>query len=181
MKLLQTKHGANSTSGGRLFGPSTRYRRMPSSLRTTRTQPAPTTRRKGTRSFPGLHAADDTCPGLSAGVCIRYTRVRMPVAHKGEWRPSEQRQQQNNKCEKVACMRFSSIGGSRRSMHPSNLAAVPVISFIVLLCNLPLATAASTRSPRSCHLAVAGDGPALPAKSQASKSLSWEWRQSGYA
>ena len=77
------------TSGRRLFGPSTRYRRMPSSLRTTRTQPAPTTRRKGTRSFPGLHAADDTCPGLSAGVCIRYTRVRMPVAHKGEWRPSE--------------------------------------------------------------------------------------------
>ena len=51
-------------------------------------------------------------------------------------------------------------------MHPSNSAAVPVISFIVLLCNLPLlATAASTRSPRSCHLAVAGDRPALPAKS----------------
>ena len=92
MKLLQTKHGANSTSGGRLFGPSTRYRRMPSSLRTTRTQPAPTTRRKGTRSFPGLHAADDTCPGLLAGVCIRYTRVRMPVAHKGEWRPNGQQQ-----------------------------------------------------------------------------------------
>jgi hypothetical protein len=42
--------------------------------------------------------------------------------------------------------------------------AVPVISFIVLLCNLPLPTAASsTRSPRSCHLAVAGDRAALPA------------------
>ena len=67
---------------------------MPSSLRTTRTQPAPTTRRKGTRSFPGLHAADDTCPGLLAGVCIRYTRVRMPVAHKGEWRPNWQQAKQ---------------------------------------------------------------------------------------
>ena len=49
-------------------------------------------------------------------------------------------------------------------MHPSNSIAVPVISFIVLLCNLPLPTAASsTRSPRSCHLAVAGDRGALPA------------------
>ena len=96
MKLLQTKHGANSTSGGRLFGPSTRYRRMPSSLRTMRAHTAPTTRRKGTRSFPGLHAADDTCPGLSAGVCIRYTRVRMPVALKGEWRPNGQQQQQQD-------------------------------------------------------------------------------------
>ncbi len=61
-------------------------------------------------------------------------------------------------------MRFSSRGGGRRSMHPSNSTAVPVISFIVLLCNLPLPTAASsTRSPRSCHLAVAGDRGALPA------------------
>lgn len=49
-------------------------------------------------------------------------------------------------------------------MHPSNSIAVPVISFIVVLCNLPLPTAASsTRSPRSCHLAVAGDRGALPA------------------
>ena len=64
---------------------------MPSSLRTTRTQTAPTTRRKGTRSFPGLHAVDDICPGILAGVCIRYMRVRMPVAHKGEWRPKQRR------------------------------------------------------------------------------------------
>ena len=49
-------------------------------------------------------------------------------------------------------------------MHPSNSTAVPVISFIVVLCNLPLPTAASsTSSPRSCHLAVAGDRGALPA------------------
>ena len=68
---------------------------MPSSLRTTRTQPAPTTRRKGPRSFPGLHAADDTCPGILAGVCIRYTRVRMPVALKGEWRPNSSSEQNN--------------------------------------------------------------------------------------
>ena len=68
---------------------------MPSSLRTTRTQTAPTTRHKGTRSFPGLHAADEICPGILAGVCIRYMRVRMPVAHKGEWRPNgEQAKQQ---------------------------------------------------------------------------------------
>ena len=64
----------------------------------------------------------------------------------------------------IACMRFSSRGGGRRSMHPSNSTAVPVISFIVLLCNYSLPTAASsTRSPRSCHLAVAGDRAALPA------------------
>ena len=39
-----------------------------------------------TRSFPGLHAADDTCPSTLAGVCIRYTRVRTPVAVNGERR-----------------------------------------------------------------------------------------------
>ena len=61
-------------------------------------------------------------------------------------------------------MRFSSVGGGRRTMHPSNSAAAPLICFIVLLCDLPLlATASSTRSPRSCHLAVAGDRAALPA------------------
>ena len=61
-------------------------------------------------------------------------------------------------------MRFSSRGGGRRTMHPSNSAAAPLICFIVLLCDLPLlATASSTRSPRSCHLAVAGDRAALPA------------------
>ena len=43
---------------------------------------------KGTKSFPGLHAADEICIGILAGVCIRYMRVRMPVAHKGEWRPN---------------------------------------------------------------------------------------------
>ncbi len=69
-----------------MFWHPTCYRRMPSSLRTTRTQTAPTTRHKGTRSFPGLHAADEICLGILAGVCIRYMRVRMPVAHKGEWR-----------------------------------------------------------------------------------------------
>ena len=73
------------------------YRRMPSSLRTTRTQTAPTTRHKGTRSLPGLHAADEICLGILAGVCIRYMRVRMPVAHKGEWRPKRRASKQNNK------------------------------------------------------------------------------------
>ena len=61
-------------------------------------------------------------------------------------------------------MRFSDRGGGRRSMHPSKSTTVPVIVFIVLLCDLPLlATASTTRSPRSCHLAVAGDRGALPA------------------
>jgi len=61
-------------------------------------------------------------------------------------------------------MRFSSIGGGRRTRHLSNSSVTPTISFIVLLCNLPTPTAASsTRSPRSCHLAVAGDRGALPA------------------
>ena len=64
---------------------------MPSSLRTARTHTAPTTRRKGTSSFPGLHAADDTCPSILAGVFIRYMRDRTPVAHKGEWRPKQRR------------------------------------------------------------------------------------------
>lgn len=51
-------------------------------------------------------------------------------------------------------------------MQPSNSAATPVICFIVLLCDLSLSVAASsTRSSRSCHLAVVGDQPALPAKS----------------
>jgi hypothetical protein len=45
-------------------------------LRTTRTQTAPTTRRKGTRSFPGLQAVNNTCPSILAGVSIRYMRGR---------------------------------------------------------------------------------------------------------
>ena len=49
-------------------------------------------------------------------------------------------------------------------MHPSKSTTVPVIVFIVLLCDLPLpSTTSSTRSPRSCHLTVAGDRTALPA------------------
>ena len=87
------------------------YRRMPSSLRTTRTKTAPTTRRKGTRSFPGLHAVDDICPGILAGVCIRYMRVRMPVAHKGEWRPKQRRRahEQNNKSRRRGRIRKNNI------------------------------------------------------------------------
>ena len=49
-------------------------------------------------------------------------------------------------------------------MHPSKSTTVPVIVFIVLLCDLPLpSTTSSTRSPRSCHVTVAGDRIALPA------------------
>ena len=66
--------------------------------------------------------------------------------------------------KKVVCMRFSDRGGGRRSMHPSKSTTVPVIVFIVLLCDLPLpSTTSSTRSPRSCHVTVAGDRIALPA------------------
>jgi hypothetical protein len=31
-------------------------------------------------------------PQTLAGVCIRYTRVRTPVAVKGEWRPNERQE-----------------------------------------------------------------------------------------
>ncbi len=52
---------------------------------------------KGTKSFPGLHVADEICIGILADACIRYMRVRMPVAHKGEWRPNDGGGEQNNK------------------------------------------------------------------------------------
>ena len=115
---MQTKHGPNSSSAGRLLWHPTCYRRMPSSLRTTRTQTAPTTRRKGTRSFPGLHAVDDICPGILAGVCIRYMRVRMPVAHKGEWRPKQRRRARERACEEFVADRTASLRIPRHAVLP---------------------------------------------------------------
>ena len=61
---------------------------------------------------------------------------------------------------------FSDTGGGRAHQHNSKMGALPDnVLYVMLLCLPLLATAASTRSPRSCHLAVAGDRPALPAKS----------------
>jgi hypothetical protein len=61
---------------------------------------------------------------------------------------------------------FSDLGGDRAHQHKSKMCVLPNIVYcIVLLCFTPPATASSTSSPRSCHLAVVGDRPALPAKS----------------
>ena len=61
---------------------------------------------------------------------------------------------------------FSDTGGGRAHQHNSKMGALPDnVLYVMLLCLPLLATAASTRSPRSCHLPVAGDRPALPAKS----------------
>ena len=59
---------------------------------------------------------------------------------------------------------FSDLGGDRAHQHKSKMCVLPNIVYcIVLLCFTPPATASSTSSPRSCHLAVAGDRAALPA------------------
>ena len=59
---------------------------------------------------------------------------------------------------------FSDTGGGRAHQHNSKMCALPnIVYYILLLCSTPPATASSTSSPRSCHLAVAGDRAALPA------------------
>ena len=59
---------------------------------------------------------------------------------------------------------FSDTGGGRAHQHNSKMGALPDnVLYVMLLCLPLLATAASTRSPRSCHLTVAGDRIALPA------------------
>jgi hypothetical protein len=61
---------------------------------------------------------------------------------------------------------FSDTGGGRAHQHKAKMCALPnIVYYILLLCYTPPATASATRSPRSCHLPVAGDRPALPAKS----------------
>ena len=63
-------------------------------------------------------------------------------------------------------MWFSDLGGGRAHQHKSTMCALPNIVIYILLLWFPLpATASSTRTSRSCHLAVVGDRPALPAKS----------------
>jgi len=59
---------------------------------------------------------------------------------------------------------FSDLGGDRAHQHKTKMCVLPNIVYcIVVLCFTPPATASSTSSPRSCHLAVAGDRAALPA------------------
>ena len=59
---------------------------------------------------------------------------------------------------------FSDTGGGRAHQHNSKMCALPNIVYYILLVYLtPPATASATRSPRSCHHAVAGDRGALPA------------------
>ena len=61
---------------------------------------------------------------------------------------------------------FSDTGGGRAHQHNSKMCALPnIVYYILLSCFTPPTTASATRSPRSCHLPVAGDRPALPAKS----------------
>ena len=61
-------------------------------------------------------------------------------------------------------MWFIDIGGDRARQHKSKMCALPDIVLSMLLLDLPLpSTTSSTRSPRSCHLAVAGDRASLPA------------------
>ena len=61
-------------------------------------------------------------------------------------------------------MWVSDIGGGRARQHPSKMGALPNIVLSILVLDLPLpSTTSSTRSPRSCHLTVAGDRIALPA------------------
>ena len=63
-------------------------------------------------------------------------------------------------------MWVSDIGGDRARQHKYKMCALPNIVLSMLLMDLPLPEAStSTRSPRSCHRPVAGDRPALPAKS----------------
>jgi hypothetical protein len=59
---------------------------------------------------------------------------------------------------------FLTSAGTALIHHKSKMCALPNIVRYILLLWLPLpSTASSTRSPRSCHLAVAGARAALPA------------------
>jgi hypothetical protein len=68
---------------------------------------------------------------------------------------------------------FSSLGGGRGSTHTSMSSALPMIFIFVLLAGLPLSASSSTRSSRSCHLAVAEDRLALPAQSSSLPVIRW--------
>jgi hypothetical protein len=75
---------------------------MPSSLRTTRIQTAHAdhaSEENELRSFPGLHAVDNTYPSILAGVSIHYMRGMTPVANKGEWRPKRSSEQAKEQLE----------------------------------------------------------------------------------
>ena len=82
-----------SISDGRLFLPPTRYRRVPSNLRTTVVQHRRPHVGRERGPSPGLNVVNNTRPSRLAGTFARYMRVTVPVAHKVEWRrtSSEQR------------------------------------------------------------------------------------------
>ena len=101
---------------------------MPSSLRTARTHTAPTTRRKGTGSFPGLHAADDTCPSILAGVCIRYMRGMMSVAHKGEWRPNGRASKTTNRKPFLRCCTAHTATSAQLAVNGSARGLLPLLA-----------------------------------------------------
>ena len=59
-------------------------------------------------------------------------------------------------------------------MHTSTSSALPMMFFsLVLLSGLPSSASSSTRSSRSCHLAVADDRLALPAQSSSLPVVRW--------
>ena len=66
-----------------------------------------------------------------------------------------------------------SVGGGRGSMHTTTSSALPMMCFFVLLSGLPSSASSSTRSSRSCHLAVAEDRLALPAQSSSLPVKRW--------